>query len=166
MKNLIKQIVILAGFLLTQYAYADFGHYHSQRNYGDHSRHHWIDAWQDKQHRKIEMGYKHGQLTHWEYQNLRGGQRRVAHLKKRFERDRHFSRYEKLTLVDCLEQADNLIYRFNNNSYYNRYKRSWGYHKKGKNYGRDDSPYRSKNGNGHRRDRSARADSGYYNYNW
>ena len=100
---------------------ARYGHeVHERRAHsrGDSRYQYYLDTRQARQHRRIEDGWRSGELTRKELKRLRKNQRQIAHLERKFSADGHYSRRERQTLREALDEASGRIYRKKHNDRY------------------------------------------------
>lgn len=127
---------MFVGALFAQTVNADYGRYGYDRGY-DYSyrngrgndyvfrnnRDPYYDKIDRRQHRRIQKGLRHGQLTRKEARVLRRKQDKIARLERRFKRDGWLSRKEQKILNKHLNKNHRLIRRFKQNDrVYNNYR--------------------------------------------
>jgi hypothetical protein len=98
-----RSLVILATLALTAFALAGTASATT------------IDQRQFRQHVRIGMATRHGQLTRGEHLRLRAGQMRVRHMERRARRDGHLSMAERRMLQRRLDRQSVRIHRMAHN---------------------------------------------------
>jgi hypothetical protein len=88
---------------------------HRAVEHGDAGFQRHVDGRQAMQRHRIQKGRRSGALTHKEAKGLRGEQRRIANLERRFRADGDFSRGERRALHRSLGNASRHIYRKTHN---------------------------------------------------
>lgn len=81
-----------------------------------------VNRRQNKQARRIENGWRNGQLTRFEYDTLQRQQRRIERKERRFKRDGHLDQREVNRLLNMQDRASDAIREAKHN---NDYPRRW-----------------------------------------
>ena len=86
-----------------------------------------IDRRQQTQQRRLEAGFRSGQLTRGEYLRLQAEQARIAQVERRAERDGRIDPYERAWISRAQNEASRHIYveRHDGESRWNRWYRRW-----------------------------------------
>jgi len=74
-----------------------------------------FDKRAERQHSRIRQGVKSGELTRKEAGKLRGQQKKIARMERRFKSDGDFTRHERKKLERHQDKASKRIYRLKHN---------------------------------------------------
>ena len=98
--------------------YGQKAHKHRARSHGDGRYQRYVDRRQVRQQRRIDEGWRSGELTRKELKRLRKNQRRINHLERKFAADGYYSRHERKAMRKALDKASARIYGKKHNDRY------------------------------------------------